>query len=239
MFNIFFNDFLFFIPKASVHNFADDNTLCSFAKTLRGLVTILQSECETAINWLHNNKMIVNPDKFQVILLDKGRSDNINIEVEIGKGKISSTSSVKLLRVDIDDKLNFNEHIKICKSAGNQLIALILLKSFLGLKEKEVLVNSFIYSNFNYCPLVWMLSHKKSLDKIESLHKRALRFLLNDYVSSYEQLLEKSGKCHMNIRRLRFLCIEMYKTLNNLNPSFMKKIFERGMKIELLATDIS
>ena len=166
--------------------------------------------------------MIVNPDKFQVILLEKGRSDNINIEVEIGKEKISSTSSVKLLRVDIDDKLNFNEHIKICKSAGNQLIALILLKSFLGLKEKEVLVNSFIYSNFNYCPLVWMFSNKKSLDKIESLRKRALRFLLNDYVSSYEQLLEKSGKCNINIQRLRFLCIEIYKTLKDVNLSFIK-----------------
>ena len=79
--------FSFFIPKASVHNFADDNTLCSFAKTLRGLVTILQSECETAINWLHNNKIILNPDKFQVILLDKGRSDKTNIEVEIGNKK--------------------------------------------------------------------------------------------------------------------------------------------------------
>ena len=73
-----------------------------------------------------------------------------------------STPSVKLLGVYNDDKLNFNEHInKICKSAGNQLNALIRLKSFLGLKEKEVLVNSFIYSNFNYCPFVWMLSHKK------------------------------------------------------------------------------
>ena len=72
-----------------------------------------------------------------------------------------------------------------------------------------------------------MLSHKKFLDKIESLHKRALRFLLNDYVSSYEQLLEKSGKCNMNIRRLRCLCIEIYKTLNDLNPSFMKEIFEK------------
>ena len=151
MFNIFLNDFLFFIPKASVHNFADDNILCSFAKTYRGLVTILQSECETAINWLHSNKMIVNPDKFQVIFLDKRRSDNTNIEVEIGNEKISSTSLVKLLGVHTDDKLNFNGHInKICKSAGNQLNALIRLKSFLGLKEKEVLVNSFIYSNFNY-----------------------------------------------------------------------------------------
>ena len=56
--------------------------------------------------------MIVDPDNFQVILLDKGRSD---IEVEIGNEKIRSILSVKLLRVHIDDKLNFNEHInKIC-----------------------------------------------------------------------------------------------------------------------------
>ena len=39
--NIFFNDFFFFIPKASIHIFADDNTLCGFANTLRGLVNIL------------------------------------------------------------------------------------------------------------------------------------------------------------------------------------------------------
>ena len=64
LFNILFNDFFFFIPKASVDNFADDNTLWSFVKTLRELVMILQSECETSINWLYNNKMILNPDKF-------------------------------------------------------------------------------------------------------------------------------------------------------------------------------
>ena len=73
--------------------------------------------------------MIVNPDKLQVILLDKGRSDNANIEVEIGNEKIRWNSSVKLLGVHIYDKLNFNEHInKICKSAGNHLNALIQLK---------------------------------------------------------------------------------------------------------------
>ena len=31
----------------------------------------------------------------------------------------------------------------------------------------------------------------------------------------------------MKIRRPRFLCIEIYKTLNDLNPSFMKEIFEK------------
>ena len=89
-----------------------------------------------------------------------------------------------------------------------------------------VLVNSFIFSNFGYCTHVWVFSHKKSLNKIESLHKRALSFLLNDYESSYEELLEKSGKCSMNLRRKKFLCIEIYKTINNLNSDFIKNIFE-------------
>ena len=71
-----------------------------------------------------------------------------------------------------------------------------------------------------------MFSHKMSLNKIESLHKRALRFLLNDYENSYEQLLGKSGKSNMNLYQIRFLCIEIYKTINSLSPDFMIKIFE-------------
>ena len=111
LFNIFFNNFFFFIPKASVHNFVDDNTLASFTSTLKELLPILESECKAAINWFHNNKMIVNPDKFQVILLDRRGSDDTNIKVKIRKEKIKSTSSVKLLVVHNDDKLNFNHHI--------------------------------------------------------------------------------------------------------------------------------
>ena len=30
----------------------------------------------------------------------------------------------------------------------------------------------------------------------------------------------------MNVKRLRFLCVEIYKTINNLNPSFIKQFFE-------------
>ena len=138
----------------------------------------------------------------------------MTMKIQIGSEKIRSTSSVKLLGGYIDDKLNFNHHInKLCKSAGNQLNALRRLKSFFGFKERAILVSSFIYSNFDYCPLVWMFSHKKSLNKIESLHKRALRFLLNDYENSYEELLEKSEKCNMNLQLIRFLCIEYIKLL--------------------------
>ena len=66
--------YMFFSTTFSTlfHNFVDDNNLANFGSTLKELLPILESKCEaTAINWLHNNKMILNPDRFQVILLDK------------------------------------------------------------------------------------------------------------------------------------------------------------------------
>ena len=49
------------------------------------------SQCEKAVNWVYNNKMVLNPDKFQLILLDKSWSDNTNIKLEIGNEIIRST----------------------------------------------------------------------------------------------------------------------------------------------------
>ena len=84
-----------------------------------------------------------------------------------------------------------------------------------------------------------MFSHKKSLNKDESLHKRALRFLLNDYDNSYEQLLEKSGKYNINLRWIRFVRIKIYKIINSLNPDFMKNIFEMKKNNRVIRDSIS
>ena len=140
---------------------------------------------------------------------------------------MKSVSSVEFLGIQIAGRLNFNLHIsKTCKSAANQLNALIRLKQFLSFHAKEVLRNSYIVSNFNYYLLVWMFSSTQSLNNIENLQKRALRFLHADFVASYEDLLSKERKSKINVRRMRILCAKIYKTLNDLNPSFMNNIFK-------------
>ena len=188
---------------------------------------ILESESKKAISWLQSNKMIVNPGKFQGIIIDKKKQNHTAEYISIDQKNIKTSSSVKLLGVHIDDKLNFNLHItKICRSAANQLHALIRLWMSLNFEEGKTLINSYFYSSFNYCPLVWMFSSAKSLNKVESLQKRALRFLYEDYVSSYEELLQKAGKETMKVNRLRNLCIEIYKSMNNINPMYMNEIFK-------------
>ena len=78
--------------------------------------------------------------------------------------------------------------------------------------------------NLNYCPLVWMFLSASSLKKIENLQKKALRLLYNDYEISYKELLLKSDRATMNLNRLRMLCTEIYKTINNLHPEFMRDL---------------
>ena len=206
--------------------FADDNTLSMFEETIQNLIALLENESNTAIEWFQNNKMMVNPGKFQAIIIDKKKKCHTNETLKIGDKIIKASSSVKLLGVQIDDQLNFNLHISnICRSAANQLNALIRLKRFLAFEEKKTLINIYFYSNFNYCPLAWMFSSSKSLNKVESLQKRALRFLYDNYDSSYESIL-KIAKSTMNVNRLKSFCIEFFITLNNINPAFMNEILE-------------
>ena len=128
-----------------------------WGNVISDLINKLESVSNFAIEWFKINKMIVSFDKYQVIVLNKKRSDLTNTKFQVDDQVIKSVSSVQLLGIEIDDKLNFNLHIsKICKYEANQLNALITLKQFLSFHAKEILINSDIISNLNYCLLVWM-----------------------------------------------------------------------------------
>ncbi len=49
--------------------------------------------------------------------------------------------------------------------------------------------------------------------------------MLKDQIGTYEQLLEKCNYATLHIRCLRIISTEVFKSLNNLNPSFMKEMF--------------
>ena len=81
----------------------------------------------------------------------------------------------------------------LCNKASNQLNAIGRQQKFKDFKEKEVL-NSLVYSNFYYCPLVWHFFSSKSLYKIEKMQERALRLLHNDFASDYAEFIKNQVK---------------------------------------------
>ena len=66
-----------------MHNFADDNTIAVTCKNLNDLLRTLEKESESAVDWFRNNNMIANPDKFQAIIMNKRRENQIPYNLKI------------------------------------------------------------------------------------------------------------------------------------------------------------
>ena len=80
----------------------------------------------------------------QGIIINKKKQNHTEKYISIDQKNTRTSSSVKLLGVQIDDKLNFNLHItKICRSASNQLYTLIRLQMFLNFEEKKTLTGFY------------------------------------------------------------------------------------------------
>ena len=128
------------------------------------------------------------------MLISSNAPKDNDVQIEVNNNVITATSTMKILGIYIDNKLNFNGHIAfLCTKAGRQLNVLQHMRRSLDYVSRMAIYNSFIISNFNYCPVVWMFTSKSSLNNLENIQKRTLRFVCNDFVSNYSELLEKCG----------------------------------------------
>ena len=132
-------------------NFAVDNTFWTFSNSVDDLVTDLQKEPENAIDWFRSNEVVVNPDKFQSIIINRLGELKNSYELLLDNCKIYLENSLTLLGIEIDNKLNFEKHVTaLCQKTSHQLNALSCIHKYIGFQEMKMSLDSFIFSNFNY-----------------------------------------------------------------------------------------
>ena len=85
-----------------------------------------------------------------------------------------------------------------------------------------VIYNSFIASNFSYCPLAWHFCSIASTNKLEKVQERALRFINNDYSSSLKKLLSQTKTEPLHVIRLKLMACEVFKIVNKLSPEYIQ-----------------
>ena len=68
---------------------------------------------------------------------------------------------------------------------------------------------------------------KTANNEINRVHKRALLIALRDYDPSFVELLVSNEEKTIHVRNLQMLMIEVYKSLNHQNPSFLWELFAR------------
>ena len=223
LFNIYINDLFWVNQFTNVCNFADDTTFYSTDLELKELIRKLEHDSSLAIEWFESNYMKLNTDKCH--LLVSGDRHEYAF-AKIGDDIVGESMENMLLGVTIDNKLSFVNHIKhICKKSNSKLTALFRYSKILNFEKRRVLLKSFIESQFSYSPLAWMFHDRWLENKINRIHERALRFVYDDDIATFKELLVMDGSFTIHQRNIQTMIIEMYKSKHEIGPDLLKNIF--------------
>ena len=147
--------------------------------------------------------------------------------VSVDGSPLTASSHEKLLGIIIDSKLKSENHItELCLKVSKKINAVCRISSFMSLEKRRALMKAFIESQFNHCPLIWMLDFRTLNNKINRIHERALRTVYSNYNSSFSELLDKNGFFTIHQRNVQSLAIEIYKYLHGLSPAILSEVFQ-------------
>ena len=75
----------------------------------------------------------------------------------------TNRSNEKLLGILFNNKFDFDEHVtSLCRKASQKLIALARVAQYMNVAQCRLIMNALIFSQFGYCPLVWMFHSRKN-----------------------------------------------------------------------------
>ena len=220
--NIFICDMFYFLGNFDIANYADDSTPFSAKNNHKSVLDELELSSSILFKWLRLNYMKANTDKSHVLLSGKNKQ-----AANIDGHQIISEDEQVLLGVTIDSNLTFESHINnLCKKSSAKLNALARISGYMDITKRRIIMKSFITSQFSYCPLIWMFHSRRLNNKINSIHKRALRITYGDQKSTFQELLIKDNSVSVHHRNLQVLATEVFKIRNNMTPEFLNEIFQ-------------
>ena len=177
--NVLINDISLTIDKSSLCNYADNNTLYISGNDENTVICKLKQDLSKIFKWFYERFMILNPDKCYFLTLGfQDARPNFSYD----NIAIKNVSEEKILDITIDNKLTFKSHLKnICKKVNQILNGLVRITKFTSSFQRKTLLNSFIKSQFSYCPLIWMFTSKGLSKKINRIHEKSLGLVLNNH----------------------------------------------------------
>ena len=125
LFNIFINEIFFINSDINIYNYADDNCISFVGSLIDIIADTLNKEIVSLMEWFRKNSLAANPAKFQTMLVKTNNIKDAELNVTVDNVSLPSSDAMKVLGIDIDDRLTFDGHVSnMCIKAGRQLNAL-------------------------------------------------------------------------------------------------------------------
>ena len=192
-------------------NYVDNTTPYAYDLELDKVIESLEKNIDKLFHWFSDNVLKANRNKCHLLI-----NTDKNVALRIKNETITNSSNEKLFGILFNNKFDFDEHVtSLCRKAPQKLNALSRVAQYMNLAQRRLIMNAFIFSQFGYCPLVWMFRSKKLNNRINNIHERALRIVYRDYKSTFKQLLKQNKSVSIYQRNL-----QIYKYLL---PRFLKE----------------
>ena len=109
---LYINDMNLAVKHCKFHHLASDANLLYTNNSIKNLNKILNKNSKNLTNWLNANKISLNVNKTEMILLKSiKRPLDYQFKLKLNRKKLYQTSSVKYLGIKIDQHVNWQEHI--------------------------------------------------------------------------------------------------------------------------------
>lgn len=232
LFLIFLNDLPLSLTSCEIDLYADDSTLHTSHSNLEIVNTQLNADFREICNWCDANNMIINSKKTMVLATgtrNKRQNCDQIIKISHNNETLKLTNSVKLLGIQLDSNLNWDNHINsICNKISALLSIMYHNRHFMNRTTKLLFYNSYILPHFDFCSSVWGNTTKHNLDRLLKLQKYAARSILNAHPRTPTINLFDQLKWIPITKRIQFRkCTMMYKSLNELTPDYLRQKFKK------------
>ena len=190
----------------------------------------LQRDLDNIQDWARRWKMEFNVDKCKIMHLG---SKNQKHTYTMGGRNLAVTTEERDLGILIDDKLNFESHIKGIVKRANRMLGLIKIGfECLDMVMFKNLYPVMVRPLLEYCVQVWSPYKCGDIDLLERVQRRATRIVPELRNLPYEERMRRLKLTSLTERRARGDMIETYKLITrkeNVNPDkFFKMADIRG-----------
>ena len=149
------------------------------------------------------------------------------LNLKIQDQKIEQVTSEKLLGIQVDNCLTWNDQIKKVKNSAQFKISLLKkIKLYLPQTTRKLFFNYYIKPHLNYCSSIWGQTSRENLNTINRLQKQAAGlFLDKDYNTTSEEMFNKLEWQTFPESVQYQQALLVYKSLNDLAPLYMAGMF--------------